>query len=77
MGGFNFGGSNKLQSDAYLNTLAQTVDETDGNRNDFIGKYPGNGENVLVYGITLKGSTTYKEILSEDFDCKTCLFHLN
>jgi hypothetical protein len=70
MGGFNFGGSNKLQSDTYLNTLAQAVAETNEHPNEFINKYPRNGENVLVYGITLKGDTTYKQILTEDFDCK-------
>ena len=70
MGGFSFGGSNKLQSDSYLNTLAQAVAETEENPNSFINKYPRNGENVLVYGITLKGDTTYKQILTEDFDCK-------
>jgi len=68
MGGFNFGGSNKLQSDSYLNTLAQAVAETNEHPNEFINKYPRNGENVLVYGITLKGDTTYKQILTEDFD---------
>ena len=54
MVGFKFGGDKQLVSDSYLNTLAQAVAEIYGNPNDFIRKYPGNGENVLVYGITLR-----------------------
>jgi hypothetical protein len=68
MGGFNLGGSNKLQADSYLNTLAQAVAETDEDPNEFIRKYPRNGENVLVHGIKLRGDTTYKQILTEDFN---------
>jgi hypothetical protein len=69
MGGFNLGGSNKLRSDPFLNTLAQSVAETEENPNEFIRNYKSNGENVLVHGIKLKGDTTYKQILTEDFNC--------
>ena len=74
MGGFKFGGDRQLVSDSYLNTLAQAVAETDQHPNEFINKYPRNGENDLVYGFTLKGDITYKEILSQDFDCKFIIF---
>ena len=71
MGGFNLGGSNRLRSDTYLSTLAQAVAESNMDPNDFIHTYPSNGENVLVHGIKLKGDTTYKQILTEDFNCKS------
>ena len=47
--GLNFGGSNKLQLVTYLNTLAQSVGETNEHPNELSkNKYPRNGENFLV-----------------------------
>ena len=70
MGGFNFG-KNQLESDAYLNELAQAVAEQDDNQHEFIRNYHKNtNDNLIVFGIKLKGNTTYREILTQDFNCK-------
>ena len=70
MGGFNFG-KNQLKSDSYLNELAQTVAEQDGNKNSFLRNYTkqNNGDNYVLFGITLRGNTTYEQILTQDYNC--------
>ena len=70
MGGFNFG-LNQLKQDDYLTGLAQAVADLDGNQHAFINSYQRDSDlNVLVFGIKLNGKTTYKQILTEDFNCK-------
>ena len=72
MGGFKFGGSNQLVKDDYLAKLAQTVAETEsaeGPMRRLWATYPKSSDNiVLAFGITLKGDTTYKQILTEDYN---------
>ena len=63
---------NKFQSDSYLNTLAQAV--ADNARQtpsavELIKSNPNSDENILVYGIKLRGDTTYKKIFAEDLNC--------
>ena len=74
MGGFNFG-SQQLESDAQLNSLAQAVAEHDGNSLEFtkLQEKPA-GQNVLVFGIKLKGTTTYQQILTQDFNGKNLIW---
>jgi len=68
MGGFDFG-IKQLQSDSYLNELAQAAAECEGDKNDFIRDYPvQTTDNLLVFGLKLKGDTTYKQIFQEDFN---------
>ncbi|CAF0726704.1 unnamed protein product [Brachionus calyciflorus] len=68
MGGFNFG-VDQLKQDDYLTQLAQSVADMDGNPHNFINSYTKDSDlNVLVFGIKLNGSTSYKQILTENFD---------
>jgi hypothetical protein len=70
MSGFNFG-SNQLQTDEYLTKLAQTIAETEsaeGPMRRLWQTYPRTSDNVLAFGITLRGNTTYKQILTEDYN---------
>ena len=71
MSGFSFG-SQKLESDAQLNSLAQAVAEHDGNSLEFTKlQEKSAGQNVLIFGIKLKGTTTYQQILTQDFNGET------
>jgi hypothetical protein len=70
MGGFKFG-ANQLTRDDYLVKLAQTIAETEsaeGPMRRLWQTYPRTSDNVLAFGITLKGDTTYKQILTEDYN---------
>jgi len=68
MGGFNFV-TDQLNQDNYLTELAQAVADLDGNQQSFINSYKKESDlNVLIFGIKLNGSTTYKQILKEDFN---------
>jgi len=70
MGGFNFG-VDQLKQDDYLTQLAQSVAELNGDQHGFINSYNKDTNlNVLVFGIKLNGKTTYKQILTEDFNSK-------
>ena len=74
MGGFNFG-VEQLKQDDYLTQLAQSVADMDGNPHSFINSYPKDSDlNVLVFGLKLNGSTSYKQILTENFNCKLFFF---
>lgn len=71
MSGFNFG-VNQLQQDNYLTELAQSIADLDDNQHSFINAHKTEQDlNVLVFGIKLSGKTTYKQILTEDFNCNS------
>lgn len=68
MGGFKFG-SGQVSGDNYLNKLAQTVAETEESQiRQVISTFPKTSDNLIVFGFTFKGDTTYKQILTEDFN---------
>jgi len=71
MGGFNFGAS-QVQKDDYLTKLAQTIAETEsaeGPMRRLWATYPKSSDNIVVaFGVTLRGDTTYKQILTEDYN---------
>jgi hypothetical protein len=70
MSGFNFG-VNQLQTDDYLTKFAQAIAETEGaegTMRKLFQTYPKTTDNFIAFGITLRGNTTYKEILTEDYN---------
>lgn len=55
MGGFKFG-SGQSSGDNYLNKLTQTVAETEESQiRQVINTFPKTGDNLIVFGVTLKG----------------------
>jgi hypothetical protein len=67
MGGFDFD-SKHFKEDSILNQLAQSVAENDDQTESFVKNYQRQtNENVLAFGITLNGSTTYSDLLNGDY----------
>ena len=74
MAGFNHG-VDQLKQDDYLTGLAQAAADLDGDLHSFINSYAKDENlNILVFGIKLNGSTSYKQILTQDFNCRIFFF---
>ena len=66
LGQFDFG-LTQPQEDQYLTAMAQSVADSEGNRNAVAQNYPRqNSDNTLVFGTILKGDTTWQQLLTED-----------